>query len=66
MPRSAVLYGKPLDETAFLVEAAAHRAPPPGPWGEGRAGDLVALFAELKSRDAARRGSTPPERMAAE
>ncbi len=55
MPRSAVLYGQPLDETAFLVEAAAH-VPAPGPWGEGRAGELVALFAELKARDAARRG----------
>ena len=56
-PRSAVLYARPLEETEFLVAAAAHRAPPPGPWGEGRAGELVALFAELKSRDAARRGA---------
>ncbi|MEM0936412.1 MAG: phytoene/squalene synthase family protein [Pseudomonadota bacterium] len=56
-PRSAVLYAKPLAETAFLVEAAAHHAPRPGPWGEGRAGELVSLFAELKRRDASRRAS---------
>jgi len=56
-PRSAVLYARPLDETEFLVTAAAHRAPTPGLWGEGRAGELVALFAELKARDAARRGA---------
>ncbi|MEM1429303.1 MAG: phytoene/squalene synthase family protein [Pseudomonadota bacterium] len=56
-PHSAVLYARPLEETAFLVDAAAPRAPPLGPWGEGRAGELVSLFAELKRRDAERRAS---------
>jgi phytoene synthase len=56
MPCPAVRYAQPLDETAFLVAAAAKVPPAPGPWGEGRAGELVALFAELKARDAARRG----------
>jgi len=69
-PCSAVLYARPLEETAFLVEAAAHRAPA-GPWGEGRAGELVSLFAELKRQDAARRsrhraGQRPGLGMAAE
>jgi len=64
MPRSAVLYARPLDETAFLVAAAAPRPAAAAPWGEGRAGDLVALFAELKARDAARRW--PAGRVAAE
>ncbi|MFQ6550819.1 15-cis-phytoene synthase [Aestuariibius insulae] len=53
MPRSAVIYGKPLAETAFLVDAAA-RSSPAGPWGEGRSGDLIAVFAELRARDGMR------------
>jgi phytoene synthase len=64
MPCPAVLYARPLEETTFLVEAAARVPRERGPWGEGRAGELVALFAELKSRDAARRGAG--SRMAAE
>ncbi|MEO1679034.1 MAG: phytoene/squalene synthase family protein [Pseudomonadota bacterium] len=69
MPRSAVLYGTPLPETAFLVEAAAPKPAGWHPWGEGRAGELVSLFAELKARDAARRAAKRPDpraRMAAE
>jgi len=50
LPRSAVIYARPLPETAFLVEAAARRAPPGGAWGEGRAGSLIAILAELESR----------------
>ncbi len=53
MPRSAVIYGKPLPETAFLVEAAAQTSPA-GPWGEGRSGELIAMFAELRARDGMR------------
>ncbi|RDC74097.1 phytoene/squalene synthase family protein [Rhodovulum sp. 12E13] len=60
MPCPAVLYAAPLDETAFLVEAAAREPSGDGAWGEGRAGELVALFAELKARDAARRGAMRP------
>jgi len=58
-PRSAVLYAEPLPETAFLVDAAAGGPRPAGPWGEGRAGELVALFAELKARDRARKARRP-------
>jgi len=50
MPHSAVLYAQPAPETAFLVDAAAQRAPQAG-WGEGRSGALMALFAQLEARD---------------
>lgn len=63
MPRPAVQYARPLEETAFLVEAAARVPPAEGIWGEGRAGEIVALFAELRARDAARKASA---RLAAE
>ena len=50
MPRDATLYAAPLPAAAFLVEAAAGpRAA--GGWGEGRAGALVGLFAQLEARD---------------
>ncbi len=65
-PRSAVLFAKPLDETAFLVEAAARKTPTGSPWGEGRAGELVSLFAELKRQDAARKASLRSTSLAAE
>ncbi|SFO94715.1 15-cis-phytoene synthase [Tranquillimonas alkanivorans] len=55
MPRSAVLYAPPLDETAFLVEAAARPGPARHAWGEGRAGSLVSVFAQLEARDRDRR-----------
>ena len=56
-PRDATLYARPLDACRFLVEAAAPDAPDTGPWGEGRAGALIATFAALKARDAARRSA---------
>lgn len=49
-PRSAVLHARPLAECAFLVDAAARRPAADG-WGEGRAGKLLAVFAELEARD---------------
>ncbi|TCO73574.1 15-cis-phytoene synthase [Rhodovulum euryhalinum] len=55
MPRSAVLYGKPLPECAYLVEAAAERLPSANPWGEGRAGEVIAVLAQLKAQEQARR-----------
>lgn len=51
MPRSAVLHARPLAETAFLVDAAAQTAPQATGWGDGRAGTLLAVFAELEARD---------------
>ncbi|ARC87579.1 15-cis-phytoene synthase [Rhodovulum sp. MB263] len=58
MPRSAVLYGKPLPECAYLVEATAIRRPSDNPWGEGRAGEIIAILAQLEARERARRGAT--------
>jgi phytoene synthase len=55
-PRSAVLYARPLAETAYLVAAAAHPVRAANPWGEGRAGALIAALAQLEARDRARRG----------
>jgi phytoene synthase len=52
MPGSAVLYARPLDETRFLVEAAARMAPEV----QGRTDRLLGLFAELEARDQAARG----------
>ena len=55
MPRDATLYAAPLPSAAFLIDAAA--APAAGAqWGEGRAGALVGLFAQLKAQD---RSSSP-------
>ncbi len=51
MPRSAVIYAPPLPETAFLVDAAGRSDRVMGPWGEGRGGELVAVFAALKARE---------------
>ena len=58
MPGSAVLYAPPLREVKFLVDAAAHKpSVEANQWGEGRAGDLVALFAALKAKDIQREGA---------
>jgi len=56
MPRSAVLYARPLNETRFLVDATALAGQSAKPWGEGRAGALVSVFAELKAHARARFG----------
>ena len=42
----------PAPEAAFLVDAAARR----NPWGEGRAGALIGLLAQLEARDREIRG----------
>ena len=53
LPKSAVLYARPLAETAFLVDAAARAGANETSWGEGRAGALVAVFAQLEAHDRA-------------
>lgn len=50
MPRSAVLYAAPLDETRFLIEATRRPAPEHPEWGHA----LVAVFAQLERADRAR------------
>jgi phytoene synthase len=49
MPRSAVLHAAPLDETRFLVDAAASRQP-----ATGRGTALIGLLAQLAEQDRAR------------
>jgi len=53
MPRSALLYAKPLPENAFLVEAAADERARAPDWSD----TLHATLADLKRRDAARRAA---------
>ena len=53
-PRSATLHAAPLDETRFLVDAAA-RAPRATGWGSGRSGALISVLADLEARDRAGR-----------
>ncbi|MEM9317626.1 MAG: phytoene/squalene synthase family protein [Pseudomonadota bacterium] len=59
MPRNPVIFAKPLTETAFLVEAAAHAPRDAGRWSES----VLDVLIELKARDHAqeldRRGSAP-------
>jgi phytoene synthase len=50
MPRSAVLYAPPLEETAFLVDAVS--APKPeAVWGDGAMGTVFSVLAHMKTRD---------------
>ncbi|MEJ8562295.1 phytoene/squalene synthase family protein [Yoonia sp. GPGPB17] len=47
MPKSAVIYAKPLPEVAFLVDAASRAKP-----DHGRSTTVLQILAELKARDA--------------
>ena len=49
MPQSAVLHAAPLDETQFLVDAAAEPQQARGEWG----GPILELMAHLKAQDMA-------------
>jgi phytoene synthase len=54
MPRSAVLHARPTPEVAFLVDAAAQaQTRARSDWGQGRAGALMAVFAQLEAQDRA-------------
>lgn len=59
LPRSPVIYARPLAETAFLVEAAACAPAPEAAWGEGRTGALMAILADLEARQRAGRALEP-------
>ncbi|WGH80239.1 15-cis-phytoene synthase [Jannaschia ovalis] len=52
LPRSAVLHAPPLDETAFLVRAAADPRHASQGWGD----ELAAVFAQLAATDRLRAG----------
>ncbi|MEM1389116.1 MAG: phytoene/squalene synthase family protein [Pseudomonadota bacterium] len=47
MPRSAMIYARPLPQTAFLVNAAARGAPLHDHWSE----NVLSVMATLKARD---------------
>ena len=51
LPQSAVLHARPLEECAFLIDAAARAQPQSPGWGAGRAGALLSVLAELEARD---------------
>lgn len=53
MPRSAVIYARPLEEVRFLVEAAATVKPRQTDWSD----NLLGTFAALKVRDEERRNA---------
>ena len=54
MPGSAVLHAPALPEAAYLVEAAMVRTPGATEWGDGRAGKVMAIFAQLEAQDRGR------------
>ncbi len=56
MPRSAVLHARPLDETAFLVTAAADPRPSRQGWSDG----LTEVFTQLALQDQMDRGPLRP------
>ena len=56
MPQSAVLHAPPLPETAFLVDAARRNRPVRSAWGDGSAGALLGVLAQLETRDRLSRG----------
>ncbi|MEM7642508.1 MAG: phytoene/squalene synthase family protein [Pseudomonadota bacterium] len=47
LPHSPILHARPLDETAFLVRAAADPRPARGGWSDG----LTEVFAQLAAQD---------------
>ncbi|WP_135506147.1 15-cis-phytoene synthase [Roseovarius aestuariivivens] len=58
MPRSAVIYARPLPETAFLVQAASDGSATAKDWSE----TLYATMSTLKAKDAARRAALQAQR----
>lgn len=47
LPESPVIYARPLAETAFLVEAAAHQSPNKDAWSD----PLLSVLSQLKAQD---------------
>ena len=54
VPGSAILHAPALPEAAYLVEAAMVRTPGATEWGDGRAGKVMAIFAQLEAQDRGR------------
>ena len=51
MPKSPVLYARPLPEVQFLVDAVAVNQRHAMSWGQGHTGAFMAAMAELKRKD---------------
>lgn len=56
MPQSATLHARALDEVAFLVDAAAEDPLPQAKWGDGWAGGLISVLADLEAQRGAQLG----------
>ena len=54
LPKSPILFAPPVEEVRFLIHAVAQNAPRADHWGDGRAGTLLSVMAELKAREAAK------------
>ena len=52
LPESPVIYAPPLDEVAFLVEAASHPERTKTGWGD----NLISVLSQLENLDRSRRG----------
>ena len=53
MPRSPVLYARPLPEVQFLVDAVAINERHAMSWGQGHTGAFMTAMAELKRKESA-------------
>lgn len=51
LPRSPILFAPPVEEVRFLIDAVATTVPQANNWGQGRAGALLTVMAELKTRE---------------
>ncbi len=51
LPKSPILFAPPVQEVRFLIDAVATNAPHTKRWGQGRAGSLLNVMAELKARE---------------
>lgn len=51
LPRSPMLYGPPLPEVAFLVQAASGQDTTQSAWGDGAIGSVLTVMADLKNRE---------------
>lgn len=63
LPKSPLQFASPVEEVRFLVDVVATNAPRAGMWGQGRAGSVLEIMANLKSRE---QGQQAISRVAAE
>ena len=51
LPQSPILFAPPVEEVRFLIDAVAVNLPQAETWGQGRAGSLLRVMADLKTRE---------------